>query len=296
MSASGDASDRWLTVLDGSTFFVSDRAGDVEKADGTTGFFFEDTRHISIWRLLADGRPISVLTSRPIRYYSARVYGTLASVGVGTNPSLTIRRDRIIAGGMHEDVVVDNNGEEEQHMRLELVFDADFADLFEVKEGRVPGRHVDREVSDGRVLLRYKSQGFSRTTSVAFSQPGLIEPTHAVFDVALAPRQRWELCVDVTLGADDSKVQTHAHHGPFDAVQPNLPRTLDEWLADAPRLETPFDALRHTYQQSLLDLAALRIRPTTKVTWSLPADRRPRARAQAGTECAGRPAVDGAPW
>jgi glycogen debranching enzyme-like protein len=40
---------------------------------------------------------------------------------------------------MHEDVVVDNNGEEKQHMRLELVFDADFADLFEVKEGRVPG-------------------------------------------------------------------------------------------------------------------------------------------------------------
>ena len=271
MSASGDASDRWLTVLDGSTFFASDRAGDVERADAATGFFFEDTRHISTWRLLADGRPISVLTSRPIRYYSARVYGTLASVGIGRNPSLIIRRDRLIADGVHEDVVVDNNREEEQRVRLELLFDADFADLFEVKEDRVPGRHVDREVSDGRVILRYKNEGFSRTTSIAFSQPGLIQPARAVFDLALAARQRWELCVHVTLGTDDGEVPTRAHHGSFEAVQPNLPRTLDEWLADAPRLETPFDALRHTYQQSLLDLAALRIRPTENVTWSLPA-------------------------
>src|SRR5262249_51189100 len=162
---------RWLTVLDGSTFFVSDWAGDVERAGGSTGFFFEDTRHVSTWRLLADGWPISVLTSRPIRYYAARIYGTLASVGVGRNPSLTIRRDRVIAGGVHEDVVVDNNHAEEQHVRLELLFDADFADLFEIKEGRVPDRHVDREVSNGQVLLRYRSEGFSRTTTVVFSQP-----------------------------------------------------------------------------------------------------------------------------
>jgi glycogen debranching enzyme len=160
VSPSGDASDRWLTVLDGSTFFVSDRAGDVERADGMTGFFFDDTRHISTWRLLADGRPISVLTSRPIRYYWARVYGTLASVGVGKNPSLTIRRDRVVAGGVHEDVVVDNNRQEEQRVRLELLFDADFADLFEVKEGRVPGRHVDREVSNAGCFSATRAKAF----------------------------------------------------------------------------------------------------------------------------------------
>lgn len=213
MSPSGDASDRWLTVLDGSTFFVSDRAGDVERAGGMTGFFFQDTRHVSTWRLLADGRPISVLTSRPIRYYSARIYGTLASVGVGKNPGLTIRRDRVIADGVHEDVIVDNNSQDEQQVRLELLFDADFADLFEVKDGHVPGRHVDREVSNGQVLLRYQSEGFSRTTSIAFSQPGLIESAHAVFELNLAPRQRWEVCVHVTLGTDDGDVPTRAHHG-----------------------------------------------------------------------------------
>jgi glycogen debranching enzyme len=50
-----------------------------------------------------------------------------------------------------------------------------------------------------------------------------------------------------------------------------MPLTLEQWLEEAPRLETDFDPLRHTYRRSLLDLAALRFRPLKGVAWSLPA-------------------------
>jgi glycogen debranching enzyme len=50
-----------------------------------------------------------------------------------------------------------------------------------------------------------------------------------------------------------------------------MPVSLDRWLEQAPRLETSFDALRHTYHQSLVDLAALRFRPSSDVSFSLPA-------------------------
>src|SRR2546421_3016942 len=128
-----------LTVLDGNPFFVSDRAGDVEAGETANGFFHADMRHLSNWRLLVDGRPVHVLTSRTVDYYSASVFGTLASVSVGENPPISIRRDRFIAGGVHEDVTVQNHSDGPQTLTIEMEYGSDFADLFEVKD-RIPKR------------------------------------------------------------------------------------------------------------------------------------------------------------
>jgi len=74
-----------LVVLDGSTFFVSDQAGDV-RGEGTSGLFFQDVRHLSSLSVSIDGAPLRVLTSRVVDYYSARVFGTLATARMGLNP------------------------------------------------------------------------------------------------------------------------------------------------------------------------------------------------------------------
>ena len=58
-----------VVVLDGGTFFVSDRADDMGTRSGD-GFFFADTRHLSEWQLLVKGAPLHLLTSRVIDYYS----------------------------------------------------------------------------------------------------------------------------------------------------------------------------------------------------------------------------------
>ena len=78
-----------LVTLDGSTFFASDRAGDADGA-GVAGLFFRDVRHLSKWQLRVEGEPVSVLTARNVDYYSTRIYATLASVGVGENPTVTV--------------------------------------------------------------------------------------------------------------------------------------------------------------------------------------------------------------
>ena len=50
-------SERTLSVLDGSTFVVGDRLGDVRADEGREhGFFSEDTRFISRWVLRVGDR------------------------------------------------------------------------------------------------------------------------------------------------------------------------------------------------------------------------------------------------
>lgn len=51
-------SERVLSVLDGSTFVVSDRLGDVRADEGREhGFFSEDTRFVSRWVLRVGADP-----------------------------------------------------------------------------------------------------------------------------------------------------------------------------------------------------------------------------------------------
>ena len=51
-----------MTILEGSTFVVSDDIGDV--SDGAEGFFADDTRMLSRCSLRVDGESPLLLTSR----------------------------------------------------------------------------------------------------------------------------------------------------------------------------------------------------------------------------------------
>src|SRR5579885_2064402 len=119
-----------LIVLDGSTFFVSDERGDTE-GEGSSGFFFRDTRHLSRLRLLIDDEPIRVLTSKAVYYYAGRVFGTIHT-GRDVNPRISVQRDRLVADGIHEDVVITNNDDVPHEIEVTLHFGVDFADVFEL--------------------------------------------------------------------------------------------------------------------------------------------------------------------
>jgi len=260
-----------LVVLDGSTFFVSDEAGDVADG-GTNGFFFQDVRHLSRWLLTIDGSPIRVLSSRVVDYYSARVFGTAPISRVGSNPSISIQRDRIVAGGVHEDLWVRNHSEVEQQVILELSYGSDFADIFELKETRAdPPATAAVELGERDLTLWGERGAKRRGTRVEWSADGNAEEGRLRFDLTLPPRAEWQTCLDVSSIVEDEPHGPRTGHGGFGKLQPQLPRSLEAWLADAPTLDTDSDLVAHTYRRSLVDLAALRFRPLPDLSWSLPA-------------------------
>jgi hypothetical protein len=59
---------------------------------------------------------------------------------VGHNPPVSIRRDRVVADGLHEDLIVENHGADRRSVTLELEVAADLSDLFEVKQNRPKAR------------------------------------------------------------------------------------------------------------------------------------------------------------
>lgn len=247
-------------VLDGSTFFVSEPSGDV--GGGDHGFYSQDTRHLSRWQLLVDGHAVDVVSSGNVDYYDARITAVSGAPRVGVDATLIVARDRIVSGGVHEDVAVEHHGADARDVVVELRFGADFADLFEVKDDDIADRsaHTVAEVVGPRcVRLLYERDGYRRGTELHFdADVDRLGPESARFDLTLQPHERWSVCVDIVYIDSDGEHGPRTGHGGFGQLHPQMPETLDEWMDAAPRMATGDDRLARTYRQSLLDLAALR--------------------------------------
>ncbi len=260
-----------LIILDGTTFFYSDHSGDVE-AEQAEGFFYRDVRHLSRWLLTFDGKPLDPLTSRRVDYFSLRIAGAVPKAEDAS--PLSVIRDRFVTEGVHEDLVVQNLTGHEQRVRIELEFGADFADVLEAQSGG-PGNAEGKRWVDVRTrtaTLWHEREGYRRGTSIRFRRQCRLTSNKAVYDLRLAPHERWDTCIDLTPIVDGKRREPLLSCGAFGSHAPKMPMSLEYWLATAPELETDSEVLQHTYRRSLLDLASLRIRPEeeTHPRWAMP--------------------------
>jgi glycogen debranching enzyme len=177
----------------------------------------------------------------------------------------------VVADGLREDLTVDNNSEQAHKLRLELHVGADFADLFEVKENRPKQGAFRVGPGERRLTFTYRRRGFRRRTTVTTDQPCHVWQGGITFELELAPHGRWQGRLQVACDGGDAGYPPPERRGEADGLQPDMSMSLQQWLERAPTLHTSHDPLRHTYHQSLVDLAALRFRPSDRLRWSLPA-------------------------
>jgi hypothetical protein len=177
-----------VTLVEGSSFCVCDPSGDMR--DGSPqGVFFRDTRIISRWQVTLDGEPVetlAVLTQEPWR---ATFVGRAAPRPGRVESTLLLRRDRYVGQGMREDLTLENLAGEPAAVRVEISCDADFADLFEVKQSRVPTRRrPEIGILDGalRMVRSYPGLG-SRRGVVVSSDDATASADGLFFDVVVPP-------------------------------------------------------------------------------------------------------------
>ncbi len=149
-SAAGTA---LTTLVEGSSFCVSTPSGNILPG-AAMGLFVRDTRILSEWVLEAEGAGLEPLTVTSADPFGA-TFVTRSRPALGRSDStLLVVRERVVGDGMRERVTVTNLGTETAGLRLELRADADFADLFEVKEGRVRRVHeLSRQAAENTLEL-----------------------------------------------------------------------------------------------------------------------------------------------
>lgn len=197
------------TLKRDALFGCFDRHGDIVPWEGSgQGLYAEDTRYLSRLELRIDGaRPLHLNTT-------VRDDGSVLAVEL-MNPDIqrgdriavpkgcihVLRRKLLREGTCHEQVRLANHGLEPVELTLELRFDADFADLFEVRGTPRHRRGVRQPpaVEAGALVFAYDGvDGRARGTRVHFDDPRpAIEPGAARYSVRLAPGEalalQWEI-------------------------------------------------------------------------------------------------------
>ncbi|HEX9122813.1 MAG TPA: glycogen debranching N-terminal domain-containing protein [Actinomycetota bacterium] len=260
-----------VSLLEGSTFMVSDARGDVP-AGAVGGLFHDDTRFVSRWELTVGGGRPQVLTSGTVDYYSAAFYLTNPALDGLPAQSLSIQRYRFVGDGLHEKLTVKNHLNRPVHVELRLATGADFADLFEVKD-RIPKKEGEsrtlRDEDHCLVTYEYDHQLFRAATKVHSSSAGVIETDDLVFHLELEPRGTWSTSILVSVHVDEQVMEPV--HEEFGETEREAGRVLRKWRDEVPRFQGP-DSFRHVYEKSVVDLAALRLTADVEGNdYSLPA-------------------------
>jgi len=259
-----------ISILDGATFLVSDRRGDIDASpDEAHGFFYRDTRFLSRWTLTVNGHPLDTLSTDETSYFSAQFFLVPPTGTVNTNPTVSILRKRSIGDGFHEDITVLNHDVEPLEVELRLEADADFADLFEVKDALAKKGERSNRVEGDTIALSYRRDDFVRETRIRVSKDAQADEHGFTLRVRVDPHSEWNTCVFVQPVTDQVLAIKHRHDD--DTPKPNIGMSLDAFLAAAPAIETDSDALEHVYERSLIDLAALRFESPLFPGSSLPA-------------------------
>jgi glycogen debranching enzyme len=254
-----------VSILEGITFVVSDMSGDITPdMNNPAGLFYRDMRHLSRWQIRLNGNQLGSLAGEATEYDEAVFFLIEPTGTMYQNPTVSLLRRRHVGDGMRETLQLTNHSTEPLSLELSMLFSADFADIFEVKDRLQKSGRSYRRCGHDEVILGYEREGFRRETIIRASGAFFTEES-VTFRIGLQPREVWRTEIEVavaTAGARPTPKRAHA---------PNMPIGLGEWLASAPRLYTGWDDLRRTYHRSLVDLAALRFYPDTVPDSSLPA-------------------------
>jgi len=194
-----------VSILEGNTFVVSDRAGNVSATlTEAEGLFAWDTRFLSRWVLTIDGKVPNVLSTDDLHYYEVQFFLVPGTGTIYVDADLSIMRKRAVGSGFSEDILIRNESPKPVHLNVHLEAAADFADLFEVKDAQPKKGELYQGVRDGRLTLGYKRGTFNRETYITSTAPATIDGQGLSFDVNIPAHSEWStrIEVEISLGPD----------------------------------------------------------------------------------------------
>ncbi|HET7473177.1 MAG TPA: glycogen debranching N-terminal domain-containing protein [Candidatus Limnocylindrales bacterium] len=234
------------------------------------GFFSRDTRFISGYDLRINGRRPMLLNSAPIQFFSARFEYTneafLDDVGPVERQSISVRVDRTISEGVHEDLDIVSYARRPIRLTIEIAIDSDFTDIFEVRGDRGVRRgQLNTRWLRSRKELRtaYHNGSFKRELIVAVeNNDSQVQYANGrlVFIAKIQPKGYWHTCLKwlpVAPSRDGVLGRRKPATLPCNSVEmrhpggrPNLPKVS---------LETPNATVARAWEQAVRDLDALRL-------------------------------------
>jgi glycogen debranching enzyme len=253
-----------LTILEGSTFCISDDRGDI--AAETSGFFAHDTRFLSRLTLTVGGVSPLLLSSGRVEHFRAAFYLRNRTIDGAPKDSISISRERFVGSGMQERITLRNESPGRIELDVALEAESDFADIISVKHHDFSLGDPDlaqalpppapTSYDEARRQLSITDPRGDLGTQLVLSRPATLDGNALTCAVALEPHEQWDLTVDVRpwLGEELEAFEV------LDDERESASDVVAAWTLRVPRVRGGWESLRRAFDRSIDDLGALRMR------------------------------------
>ncbi|RPI46402.1 MAG: amylo-alpha-1,6-glucosidase, partial [Bacteroidetes bacterium] len=266
LTSSSQADDKTFVLKHNNTFAVFNRYGDlVPYPKSSLGIFHEGTRFLSGYGLRVDGDKPLFLSS------NLRDRNEMFAVDL-TNPDIIAdRKIKLEKGIIHiisrkvlwdsvyyENICFRNFGMEEIEFNIDISFDADFSDVFEVRgtERARKGNLLPVSSNSNKILIGYMgTDQTKRTTEISLDpRPDRLEGGNAGYLVRLGPGENFIFSVTISFlisGIERKKVLS------FRRALKSYQRRLEYIDQHSCWIETSNDQFNHWLGRSRTDLITM---------------------------------------
>lgn len=205
-----------VTCVSGESFVVSGSGGDVVPG-GDHGFYVRDTRFLGGLVLHVDGEPVHALHGGVTGPGTATFHGFVRPArSRSVDPVVLVTRRRVVDEGLHEDVVVANHGADPVRLEVAFHLSADFAHIFDVKQGRL---HGPVEPAGGRTLT-FRRAGSEHRIELTGVPEAHRSGNSLRWDLHLEPHTSTTVCLDVVAEDEYGPVAPQSRCEAFSDVAP----------------------------------------------------------------------------
>jgi glycogen debranching enzyme len=234
LATSALADDRTRVLKYGDTFAVLNRYGDIEPlGQGQFGLFHSETRHLSRMTMQLN-QQTPMLLSSTIRDDNAFLavdmtnFDTSVANGVKIENGLPretvhlFRSKFLDQASCYEQIRLINYGLQPLQVSLSFQFEADFADIFEVrgtKRAKKGTRLVDTLEGDSAVLAYRGLDNVSRKTRIAFTpKPRTLSTRQAKYEFTLEPKKEQSVFITVSCERETVAPEIASYSGAFEIL------------------------------------------------------------------------------
>ena len=198
-----------LIIREDGLFLLTDPDGDIPlNNDSGFGLYHNDTRYLSGWNLSLIGvEPIVLLSTAELGFGQEQVMTNPELINakgeILASGSLEIRRQRVIDESVIESLRLTNFAVVPLALTLQYEFDADFADIFELRgvTRRKHGRSLRPRLNTAGVTFSYRGlDEVTRRVRVQFRRrPDLLERQRAQFRLTIKPGESEEIGAEIAV-------------------------------------------------------------------------------------------------
>ncbi len=265
-----------LTLKDDDLFLITDMLGNIsgclrDETISSLGLFCRDTRFLSRLELQIAGRSPILLTCNADKGFALSALCTNPTIPNINAETISIQREIVINGGLFEELTIHNYNTTSVSFELSLSFDADFADLFEIRgfQRQQRGRllrlaHVESQdipTPVKELTLAYQGlDGAILESQIQFDHrlPDYLKGYTAVWQIELASHASCQIGYRLAMLMNNRPVSRV--NSPMALIQAKAAEMMEEnnWRSQIVQIRTDNPEINRTIERAEQDIYLLR--------------------------------------